>query len=207
MSEIIVARAAYIASAVNKTQYPDNLLPEVAFLGRSNVGKSSLINSIANMKSLARVSSEPGKTRTINFYELNVKREEDRKSFCVVDLPGYGYAKVGRDSRKTWAKFTEEYLLTSQKLMFLCLLIDMRHDPTVLDIDMFNFLTSHNISVLTVATKADKLGRNVVKKQLNRISQILNVTEDSVLPFSSVKREGRKELLEVVWENLNEGDT
>ncbi|MBR3722927.1 MAG: YihA family ribosome biogenesis GTP-binding protein [Selenomonadaceae bacterium] len=206
MEKIVITKATYLTSAVNKSQYPENSLSEVAFLGRSNVGKSSLINSVANMKSLARVSAEPGKTRTINFYEFGLKKEEERKSFCMVDLPGYGYAKIGRESRKVWAKFTEEYLLTQERLAFLCLLIDIRHDPTALDIGMFNFLTEHNIPVLIVATKSDKLSKNAAKKQLCRISDILNVDESSVLPFSSMKKDGRDELLTVIWESLNQGE-
>lgn len=206
MGNIVVTRAEYITSAVNKSQYPEHSLPEVAFLGRSNVGKSSLINSVANMKSLARVSAEPGKTRTINFYELRLKKEEERRNFYMTDLPGYGYAKVGRESRKSWANFTEEYLLTQKRLLFLCLLIDIRHDPTTLDLEMFNFLTEHDIPVLIVATKSDKLSKNAAKKQLCRMGDILNLDENSVLPFSSMKKDGRDELLAVIWESLNQGE-
>ena len=128
---VVVTKAVYLSSAVRKDQYPEVRRPEVAFIGRSNVGKSSLINSLTRIRQLARVSSKPGKTPTINFYALLLRIDggEERHSVHIVDLPGYGYAKAARDSRKIWAKFIEEYFLTSEYLRFVCLLLDIRHTP------------------------------------------------------------------------------
>lgn len=202
--DIVVTSAKYLQSAVNKSQYPENKMPEIAFIGRSNVGKSSLINSFTRVKGLARVSGSPGKTQTINFYEVSLKREETRKSFYLVDLPGYGYAKAGREARRTWAKFIEEYFLTSEKLLFVCLLVDLRHEPMPLDSDMFNFLVKNNIPTLVVGTKADKLSKNAVQKQLSVIKRTFGVDEITPLPYSSVKHTGRAELLQTVADSLDE---
>ena len=201
---VIITQGRYIASAVKKEQYPDGGLPEIVFMGRSNVGKSSLINSLTRVKNLARVSSQPGKTQTINFYEVGAKvlSEEDRKSFYLVDLPGYGYAKTGKERRKIWAKFIEEYLLEAQELRFVCQLIDIRHEPMASDVEMFQWLVGHNIPVLIVATKADKIGKNARQKQIAQIKKSLGVQELSVLPYSSLKNEGRSYLLDVIAESL-----
>ena len=183
---------------------PDNLLDEVAFAGKSNVGKSSLINALLNRKALARTSSQPGKTQTINFYALGAKGEgtADRKSFYLVDLPGYGYAKTGKERRKMWSAFIEDYLLHSPQLQFVCQLIDIRHAPMRSDIEMFSWLVRNGIPVLVIATKADKLGKNACAKQVALIRQTLGVAELSVLPYSSVKNEGRSDLLDVIWDTL-----
>lgn len=201
---VIITQGRYIASAVKKEQYPDGGLPEIVFMGRSNVGKSSLINSLTRVKNLARVSSQPGKTQTINFYEVGAKvlPEEERKSFYLVDLPGYGYAKTGKERRKIWAKFIEEYLLEAQELRFVCQLIDIRHEPMASDVEMFQWLVGHNIPVLIVATKADKIGKNARQKQIAQIKKSLGVQELSVLPYSSLKNEGRSDLLDVIAESL-----
>ena len=201
---VIITQGRYIASAVKKEQYPDGGLPEIVFMGRSNVGKSSLINSLTRVKNLARVSSQPGKTQTINFYEVGAKvlSEEDRKSFYLVDLPGYGYAKTGKERRKIWSKFIEEYLLEAKELRFVCQLIDIRHEPMASDVEMFQWLVGHNIPVLIVATKADKIGKNARQKQIAQIKKSLGVQELSVLPYSSLKNEGRSDLLDVIAESL-----
>ncbi|WP_177504885.1 ribosome biogenesis GTP-binding protein YihA/YsxC [Anaerosinus sp.] len=198
--EIIITQGKYIASAVRADQYPEGDLPEVVFIGRSNVGKSSLINSLSRVGGLARVSGTPGKTQTINFYELSAKIPtiEERRSFFLVDLPGYGYAKTGQANRKVWAKFIEEYLLKSPRLQFVCQLIDIRHDPMKSDIEMFNWLVENNLPVLIIATKADKLSKNAVQKQVKQIKKVLGVPELDVLPYSSVKSEGRSDLLDVI---------
>ncbi len=203
-NEVIITQAQYVASAVQPEQYPENKLPEFVFIGRSNVGKSSLINSLTRVKGLARVSGQPGKTQTINYYELGCKLpgEEDRRSFYLVDLPGYGYAKTGREKRAIWSKFIEEYLLKSPQLQFVCQLIDIRHDPMKSDLDMFQWLVKNNIPVLVIATKADKLGKNAVQKQADRIKKILGIAELSVLPYSSLKNEGRSDLLDVIGQTL-----
>lgn len=207
MSEpVVITKAAYLASAVRRDQYPEEQHPAVAFIGRSNVGKSSLINSLTRIRQLAHVSGKPGKTQTINFYELLMRIDggEERHPVHLVDLPGYGYAKAARESRKTWAKFIEEYFLHAENLHFVCLLLDIRHAPMPSDSKMFDWLVSHDIPVLVVATKADKLGRTAREKQLSLMRRTLGVPDLSILPYSVPKNEGRTELLDVMKEYLLE---
>lgn len=207
MSEpVVITKAAYLASAVRRDQYPEEQHPAVAFIGRSNVGKSSLINSLTRIRQLAHVSGKPGKTQTINFYELLMRIDggEERHPVHLVDLPGYGYAKAARESRKTWAKFIEEYFLHAENLHFVCLLLDIRHEPMPSDRKMFDWLVSHDIPVLIVATKADKLGRTARQKQLSLMRKTLGVPDLSILPYSVPKNEGRTELLDVMKEYLLE---
>ncbi|MBQ1867869.1 MULTISPECIES: ribosome biogenesis GTP-binding protein YihA/YsxC [Selenomonas] len=203
---VIITQGKYVASAVKPEQYPENDLPEIVFIGRSNVGKSSLINSLTRVNNLARVSSQPGKTQTINFFEVGVKIEEveGRKAFYLVDLPGYGYAKTGKEKRKIWSKFIEEYFLTSPRLQFVCQLIDIRHDPMASDVEMFEWLVKNNIPVLIVATKADKIGKNARQKNIAAIKRKLGIAEVPVLPYSSLKNEGRSDLLDVIGDSLVE---
>ena len=207
MSEpVVITKAAYLASAVRRDQYPEEQRPAVAFIGRSNVGKSSLINSLTRIRQLAHVSGKPGKTQTINFYELLMRIDggEERHPVYLVDLPGYGYAKAARESRKTWAKFIEEYFLHAENLHFVCLLLDIRHAPMPSDRKMFEWLVSHDIPVLVIATKADKLGRTARQKQLSLMRRTLDVPDLSILPYSVPKNEGRTELLDVMKEYLLE---
>lgn len=203
---VIITQGSYVASAVNKEQYPQNDLPEIVFMGRSNVGKSSLINSLTRVNNLARVSSQPGKTQTINFFEVGVKIAEadERKAFYLVDLPGYGYAKTGKERRKIWSKFIEEYLLNSVRLQFVCQLIDIRHEPMASDVEMFQWLIKNNIPVLVIATKADKIGKNARNKNIAAIKRKLGIQEISVLPYSALKNEGRSDLLDVIGDSLLE---
>lgn len=203
---VVITRAAYLASAVRKDQYPEERRPTVAFIGRSNVGKSSLINSLTRIRQLARVSSKPGKTQTINFYEmlLRVDGGEERYPVHLVDLPGYGYAKAARDRRKTWAKFIEEYFLSAEELRFVCLLLDIRHTPMESDRRMFSWLVAHDIPVLVVATKADKIGKNERRAQIAAMQRALGVSELTILPYASPKNEGRLELLDVMKDYLIE---
>ena len=198
--EIIITQGKYIASAVKVEQYPERKLKEIVFIGRSNVGKSSLINSLTRVGGLARVSGTPGKTQTINFYELSAKipGQEERKDFYLVDLPGYGYAKTGQENRKRWSKFIDEYLIKSQELQFVCQLIDIRHEPMKSDVEMFQWLVAQKLPVLIIATKADKLSKNGVQKNVAGIKRALGIAEIDVLPYSSVKSEGRSELLDVI---------
>lgn len=207
MSEpVVITKAAYLASAVRRDQYPEEQRPAVAFIGRSNVGKSSLINSLTRIRQLAHVSGKPGKTQTINFYELLMRIDggEERHPVHLVDLPGYGYAKAARESRKTWAKFIEEYFLHAENLHFVCFLLDIRHAPMPSDRKMFEWLVSHDIPVLVIATKADKLGRTARQKQLSLMRRTLDVPDLSILPYSVPKNEGRTELLDVMKEYLLE---
>nr|WP_325189682.1 ribosome biogenesis GTP-binding protein YihA/YsxC [uncultured Selenomonas sp.] len=207
MSEpVVITKAVYIASAVRRDQYPEQRHPEVAFIGRSNVGKSSLINSLTRIRQLARVSSKPGKTQTINFYELLLRIDggEQRHPVHLVDLPGYGYAKAARASRKVWAKFIEEYFLHSEKLRFVCLLLDIRHTPMASDQKMFSWLVAHDIPVLVIATKADKIGKNARSARIAQIRQTLGVPALTILPYAAPKNEGRLELLDVMKDYLIE---
>lgn len=207
MSEpVVITKAVYIASAVRRDQYPEQRHPEVAFIGRSNVGKSSLINSLTRIRQLARVSSKPGKTQTINFYELLLRIDggEQRHPVHLVDLPGYGYAKAARASRKVWAKFIEEYFLHSEKLRFVCLLLDIRHTPMASDQKMFSWLVAHDIPVLVIATKADKIGKNARSARIAQIQQTLGVPALTILPYAAPKNDGRLELLDVIKDYLIE---
>ena len=205
---VIITQGKYLASAVKKEQYPEERRKEIVFIGRSNVGKSSLINSLTRVRNLARVSSQPGKTQTINFYDIGAKIEgvEERQDFYLVDLPGYGYAKTGAERRKIWSKFINEYLLNSEDLQFVCQLIDVRHEPMKSDVEMFNWLVENNIPVLIIATKCDKIGKNAVNSSISRIKKTRGVPELDVLPYSSLKNEGRAELLDVIASCLAETD-
>ena len=203
---VIITQGRYLASAVKREQYPSEKRPEIVFIGRSNVGKSSLINSLTRIRKLAHVSGQPGKTQTINFYDVGMKidGEKTRRDFYLVDLPGYGYAKAGKEQRLTWKKFIEEYLLCSESIRFVAQLIDIRHNPMKSDVDMFRWLTANGIPVLPVATKSDKIGRDAGRRQIEQIRQTLGVSELDILPYSSLKGEGRSELLDVIADSLIE---
>ena len=203
MDEIKIIRSEYVTSAVSRKTCPEELLPEIVFVGRSNVGKSSLINSLTNRKSLARTSGTPGKTQTINFFRITLKTPDDaRREFYLVDLPGYGYAKTSKTNRKLWAKFIDEYLSSRRDIKFVCQLIDMRHPPQESDLKSFASLVEKNLPVLVVATKSDKLGKTERQKHLAVIKNSLGVDAESILPYSSTKNEGRDELLNVILNSL-----
>ena len=203
---VIITRGRYLASAVKREQYPAEKRPEIVFIGRSNVGKSSLINSLTRVRNLAHVSGQPGKTQTINYYDvcMKIEGEDARREFYLVDLPGYGYAKAGKEKRLTWQKFIEEYLLHSESIRFVAQLIDIRHDPMPSDVEMFRWLVAHGIPVLPVATKSDKLGRDAGRRQIGQVREALGVPELDILPYSSLKGEGRSELLDVIADSLIE---
>jgi GTP-binding protein len=172
-------------SAVSAAQYPDNLMYDIAFAGRSNVGKSSLINKLLNRKSLARVSSKPGKTATINFYNVDDK-------MYLVDLPGYGYAKVSKVEKKKWAVMIEEYFSRREQLQKVVLLVDSRHKPTDDDVLMMNWIRYYKGSVIIAATKWDKVKPKEREGNLELIRTTLQLTnEDTIIPFSSQTGEGR----------------
>ena len=200
--EITVARSEYVTSAVSKKTCPEETLPEIVFVGRSNVGKSSLINSLTRRKSLARTSGTPGKTQTINFFRVTLKVAEDRREIFFVDLPGYGYAKTSKTNRKLWAKFVDEYLSSGRDIKFVCQLVDMRHEPQESDLQSFASLVEKNLPVLIVATKSDKIGKTVRQKHLDAIQKAFGLDAESILPYSSTKNEGRSELLDVVINSL-----
>ncbi len=175
-----------------KDQYPDTDLPEVAFVGKSNVGKSSLINCMVNRKSLARTSQNPGKTRTINFYNV-----ENIVHF--VDLPGYGYARASKEEIAKWGKMIEEYLLERPQLKSIILLIDIRHEPSGNDKMMYDWLKHYGYKIIIVTTKSDKLKRSQINKHTAMISKSLNISkEDILIPFSSESRDGRDKLWEII---------
>lgn len=200
LKNINIISAQLAASAVKIDQYPNPTeeIYEIAFIGRSNVGKSSLLNSLARRHGLARTSATPGKTQTINFYRLAAKIDDIRYDFYLVDLPGYGYARTGHSNRRQWAKFSEEYLLKSPRLKLICQLIDIRHKPMASDIAIFNWIVEHNLPVQLVATKADKISRMGLKKQLDIIKKDLGAFNSDVLAYSSEKGIGRNELLDVI---------
>ncbi|MBQ3451751.1 MAG: YihA family ribosome biogenesis GTP-binding protein [Selenomonadaceae bacterium] len=204
MEEIKIIKSEYVTSAVSRATCPEELLPEIVFVGRSNVGKSSLINSLTNRKSLARTSGTPGKTQTINFFKVTLN---DRREFYLVDLPGYGYAKTSKTNRKLWAKFIDEYLSSRRDIKFVCQLIDMRHPPQESDLKSFANLVEKNLPVLIIATKSDKIGKTQRQKQLDAIKNSLGVDAESILPYSSVKNEGRADLLDVILNSLLENSS
>jgi len=170
---------------------PESDLPEVAFSGRSNVGKSSLLNKLVRRKALARVSATPGKTREINFFRVN-------DAFHLVDLPGYGYARVSKTARQAWRPLIEGYLRTSEQLRGVVQLIDARHAPSPDDLRMMDFLASLGVPTIVVATKVDKLGNAERAVRLAELAEQLGVEEDQLLPFSARTGEGRDDLAEAV---------
>ena len=167
---------------------PVNLQPEVAFAGRSNVGKSSLINGLLNRKSFARTSSQPGKTQTINFYHIN-------DEFYFVDLPGYGYAKVSAELKAKWGKMIERYLMGSKQLKCVFLLVDIRHEPTANDKQMYEWICANGLRPVIIATKLDKISRGQVKKQTDMIRKSLKAQANTTLiPFSAMTKQGAEEI-------------
>jgi len=200
--------AKFITSAVNIKGYPQENLPELAFVGRSNVGKSSLINSLTRHNGLARVSSTPGKTQTLNFYRVTAKfSDTERYDFYLVDLPGYGFAKRGRETKHQWSKFIEEYITSSSRLKLVVQLIDSRHPPMESDRLAYQWLCQLRRPVQVVATKADKLSNNQLQKQLAIIKRELALETD-VIAYSAVKGTGRDQLLAVIGRELtNERQT
>lgn len=174
------------------SRLPENELPEFAFAGKSNVGKSSLINALMNRKAYARTSSQPGKTQTINFYNIN-------NAFYYVDLPGYGYAKVSLEAKEKWGKMIERYLSRSRMLKMVFLLVDIRHDPSANDKSMYDWIVYNGYHPVIIATKLDKINRSQVAKHTKAIRQGLGVApEDILIPFSAETKQGREE----IWELL-----
>lgn len=174
------------------SKLPVNSRPEVAFAGKSNVGKSSLINALMNRKSLARTSSQPGKTQTINFYNVN-------DSIYFVDLPGYGYAQANEHVKAQWGKMIENYLYQSKQLKAVFLLIDIRHKPSENDCIMYNWIRSHGFQPIIIATKQDKINRSQLQKQLKLIRETLQAEKDTVvIPFSAATKQGREEIYEII---------
>ncbi len=177
---------------------PDNEFPEIAFAGKSNVGKSSLINGLLNRKALARTSSSPGKTQTINFYNIN-------KSLYFVDLPGYGYAKVSQEIRAKWGKMIERYLHTSKQLKTVFLLIDIRHAPGENDKTMYNWIIENGYEPVIIATKLDKIKRSQKDKNIKIIKDSLKIVPGTkIIPFSAVTKQGKEEIWELIQEAITD---
>ena len=175
---------------------PDNKFPEIAFAGKSNVGKSSLINGLLNRKSLARTSATPGKTQTINFYNVN-------DELYLVDLPGYGYAKVSEAEKVKWGQLIERYLHNSKQLQAVFLLIDIRHEPSANDRMMYDWIVEMGYNPIIIATKLDKIKRSQVQKQMKLIKTTLNLVPGTVIiPFSATTKQGRDEIWELVEDNF-----
>lgn len=174
------------------SKLPDNMYNEVAFAGKSNVGKSSLINALMNRKSLARTSAQPGKTQTINFYNIN-------DAMYLVDLPGYGYAKVSESEKEKWGKMIERYLQTSKKLKAVFLLIDIRHDPSANDRQMYEWMVYQGYAPIIIATKLDKIKRSQIQKNVKAIREGLKVQPGTIIiPFSAETKQGRDEIWELI---------
>ena len=195
---MIIKDAQLEAVAVKASQYPDDTMPEIAFAGRSNVGKSSLLNLLTGRKSLARVSGSPGKTRTINFYKIN-------DTFRIVDLPGYGYAKVSKSMSRDWGPMMEEYFQKRKGLKKVIHLVDIRHAPSAQDVQMYRYLRHYGLDGIVAATKADKVSRNEMQKCISQIRKTLELgNEDLVIPISALKRTGHDKLLEIMEEILED---
>ncbi|MFB6467955.1 ribosome biogenesis GTP-binding protein YihA/YsxC [Cytobacillus sp. Hz8] len=187
-----VTSSEIIISAVKPDQYPEGTLPEIALAGRSNVGKSSFINKMLNRKGLARISSKPGKTQTLNFYLIN-------EILHFVDVPGYGYAKVSKKEREAWGKMIETYLTSRDQLKAVVLITDLRHPPTNDDVMMYDFLKYYDIPCIVIATKADKIPKGKWQKHLKVTEQTLDVDpEDTMIIFSSETGEGKDKAWSVI---------
>ena len=181
-----------VVSAINKNQYPSEGLPEIALVGRSNVGKSSATNALLNRRNFARTSQTPGKTRTINFYKIN-------NEFYFVDLPGYGYAKVSKSEKDKWGVIMERYLQDRQELCAIFLLVDIRHEPTNDDVMMYEWIKHFGYNCVVIATKADKISRGQYQKHISIIRKKLQLEKDEkVIPLSSSKKTG----VEDVWNEI-----
>ena len=188
--KMIIKKAELEAVAVKPSQYPEDNMIEIAFAGRSNVGKSSLLNLLTGRKSLARVSGSPGKTRTINFYRIN-------DEFRIVDLPGYGYAKASKSTTESWGKMMEDYLENRQGLKVVAQLCDIRHAPSAQDLQMYEYLRYFGLDGLVVLTKADKVSRNEIAKNTAMIRKALDLSpEDRTIPVSALKKTGYDKLLD-----------
>ncbi|MCR5836425.1 MAG: ribosome biogenesis GTP-binding protein YihA/YsxC [Lachnospiraceae bacterium] len=194
----MIVKNAELATVCGVTsKLPENDMPEIAFAGKSNVGKSSLINGLVNRKSLARTSSQPGKTQTINFYEIN-------HEMYFVDLPGYGYAKVSKEIKAKWGKLIERYLNNSKQLKAIFLLVDIRHEPSANDVDMYQWVLASGYEPIIIATKADKIKRSQLLKNIKIIKEKLGSKDITVIPFSAQTKQGKEEILDLIEEITKE---
>jgi len=186
---MIIRKAELLITAVKKEQYHYTVVPEIAFAGKSNVGKSSMINALLNRRSLARTSSQPGKTQTLNFYNIN-------DAFNFVDLPGYGYAKVSKSEKEKWAKMIDTFLHNRKQLKEVILLVDIRHEPSNNDIQMYDWIKSCGYTGYVIASKADKLSKSQQIRSVNIIKKTLNIADSNIIiPFSAASKLG----VEKIW--------
>jgi GTP-binding protein len=186
-----IISAEFVKSTVTRKDYPGEPLPEVAFAGRSNVGKSSLINTLLNKKNLARISSTPGRTQTINFFKVN-------QNLFFVDLPGYGFAHVPMEVRKKWRPMVEEFLKDDSRLKLVILIIDARRDPNPEDATLLEWFRHYSLNFLVVMTKVDKVSRNEAGKRKQDLKRSFGLQEEEIIPFSAVSGEGRNE----IWKKI-----
>jgi len=194
-----ISKSRYELTAVKPDQYPDGDLPEIAFVGRSNVGKSSIINALLNRKGLARVSAEPGKTRGINFYNID-------DTLYFVDLPGYGFAKVSKEEKASWGEMIETYLNTRKQLTAVIMLVDIRHAPTADDRMMYDWISERGLSHMVIASKADKISRGQIQGRLSEIRKILGLKADvNLIAYSSETREGTDRIWNELEKTVLEG--
>lgn len=188
---MLIKNPRFEISAVSKKQYPKGNLPEIVLVGKSNVGKSSFVNTMTNRKSLARTSNVPGKTRQINFYNMDDK-------FYFVDLPGYGYSKMSKEEKVFSGNYIEKYLAEGQNVTLIILLLDIRHKPTEDDMLMYDYILKSNLPFIVLTNKADKIAVTKVDSEVERIKQTLGISYSTILPFSSE----RKIYIEKVWEEI-----
>ncbi|MBD3306405.1 YihA family ribosome biogenesis GTP-binding protein [candidate division KSB3 bacterium] len=190
----------FVTSAVTPDQYPNQTLPEIAFIGRSNVGKSSLLNTLVKKKNLAHISNTPGRTQLINFFNIN-------EQLCFVDLPGYGYAKVPEHIKKQWQPMIETYLTQRENLRSVILIVDARHTPTRHDRMMRQWLQAYQIPMILIATKIDKIPKTRQTQQIKTVRETLQIQPDEqVLPFSALKRQGVKPLWRAIFQAIAVSD-
>lgn len=188
-----ITSAEFLKSALKEVDWPRDSIPEIAFLGRSNVGKSSLINSLLGVRGLARTSSTPGRTQLLNFFLINSK-------FRVVDLPGYGYARAPKEVRAEWSSAAEEYLAKREQLVLSIHIVDSRHEPSKQDLQLHEWLVHHHKPHLIVATKSDKLSKNELSRNVKRAAQAFK--SDNLIIYSATKREGRERLWNAIEKSL-----
>jgi GTP-binding protein len=198
LASLKIISAEFLTGAVSCKQYPDSVCPELAFVGRSNVGKSSLINSLLHKKKLVKTSQTPGKTQEINFFKIN-------NDFIFADLPGYGFAKVPQSVQKKWKKMIEDYLLKRETLLAVIFIIDLRRRPSQLDLSLQRWLEAHGVEYLLVGTKMDKLSQSEIKKQKDKLNvAYFDGGEGELLVYSSKSSRGRKELWSKITSRLEE---
>lgn len=201
-----IKNAKFITSRADANNYAGFDMPEIAVVGRSNVGKSSFINMLANNKKLAKTSSTPGRTRLINFFEVNITGENnDEQKFMLVDLPGYGYAKAGHSEQNRWKDMIEGYLNKTTHLKSVILLLDIRHEPSIKDLQMFDYLFKCNIDTTVVATKADKISKSMAHKNVMTIAAALKIGAGNIYVTSSETKQGRELVIDRIWQFVCEG--